>query len=229
MSGILWLADERGARVVFSGDTRQIQSVEACDALRILEEESRLKSNALAFVTTTDSTGLPRGDSEIASRSGMWIREAGCNGGSPGDCLPPRRGSGASILDGFRDEVVGSCGMLQRTTRLSGLHRRSVRTKCRQDGLRRAQLTRDVPLNWTAAQKGDSRNFSTGRCLDSTARSKALRRTRRWRWFGWWTNPCWFAMRSVRNARSQRNKAKSFDIYERRSIEVATGDQLLLT
>ena len=28
-----------------------------------------------------------------------------------------------------------------------------------------SQLTRDVPLNWTAAQKGDPRNFSTGQVL----------------------------------------------------------------
>ena len=37
---------ERSARIVFSGDTQQIQSVEACDALRMLENESRLKSIA---------------------------------------------------------------------------------------------------------------------------------------------------------------------------------------
>jgi ATP-dependent exoDNAse (exonuclease V) alpha subunit len=50
MTEFLRLADERGARVVFSGDTRQIQSVEAGDALRILEKESRLKSIALTQV-----------------------------------------------------------------------------------------------------------------------------------------------------------------------------------
>ena len=50
MTEFLRLADERDARVVFSGDTRQIQSVEACDALRILEKESRLKSIALTQV-----------------------------------------------------------------------------------------------------------------------------------------------------------------------------------
>jgi ATP-dependent exoDNAse (exonuclease V) alpha subunit len=34
----LFLAEERSLRVVFSGDTRQIQGVEAGDALRILEK-----------------------------------------------------------------------------------------------------------------------------------------------------------------------------------------------
>jgi hypothetical protein len=41
MLAILDIVERHSARVVFSGDTRQIQSVEACDALRILEQESR--------------------------------------------------------------------------------------------------------------------------------------------------------------------------------------------
>ena len=50
MEGILRLAEQHMARVVFSGDTRQIQSVEASDALRILERESQMKSVALTGV-----------------------------------------------------------------------------------------------------------------------------------------------------------------------------------
>jgi hypothetical protein len=44
MFELLRLAEQNGARIVFSGDTKQIQSVEAGDALRILEAESRLQS-----------------------------------------------------------------------------------------------------------------------------------------------------------------------------------------
>jgi conjugative relaxase-like TrwC/TraI family protein len=47
---LLHLAERKSARIVFSGDTHQIQSVEACDALRILEKESRLKSVSLTQV-----------------------------------------------------------------------------------------------------------------------------------------------------------------------------------
>jgi ATP-dependent exoDNAse (exonuclease V) alpha subunit len=47
MADLLRLADECSLRVVFSGDTKQIRSVEAGDALRILEKESRLKTVAL--------------------------------------------------------------------------------------------------------------------------------------------------------------------------------------
>jgi ATP-dependent exoDNAse (exonuclease V) alpha subunit len=47
---LLHVAEQNSARIVFCGDTNQIQSVEACDALRILEKESRLKSAALTQV-----------------------------------------------------------------------------------------------------------------------------------------------------------------------------------
>ncbi|RPH76569.1 MAG: hypothetical protein EHM80_14360, partial [Nitrospiraceae bacterium] len=47
---LLHLSEQKSARIVFSGDTHQIQSVEACDAVRILEKESRLKSVSLTQV-----------------------------------------------------------------------------------------------------------------------------------------------------------------------------------
>lgn len=50
MAELLRVAERRSVRLVFSGDTRQIQSVEASDALRILEKESHLKSASLTQV-----------------------------------------------------------------------------------------------------------------------------------------------------------------------------------
>ena len=50
MAELLAVAERQSARIVFSGDTRQIQSVEAGDALRVLETESRLKSTSLVQV-----------------------------------------------------------------------------------------------------------------------------------------------------------------------------------
>ena len=119
---------------------------------------------------------------------------------------------------------------VQRTTKSSGLHRLSVPTECEGDGLAEgAQLTRDVPLNWTTAQKSDPRNFSAGqvlgfnRAVKGIAKNETLEVVR-------------VADKSVvvRNAVGEERtltakQAKSFDVYERRSIEVATGDRLLLT
>jgi hypothetical protein len=50
MQSLLHFGEDQGARIVFSGDTRQIPSVVASDALRILERESELKSVSLTEV-----------------------------------------------------------------------------------------------------------------------------------------------------------------------------------
>ena len=56
MHELLKLAEQQSARIVFSGDTKQIQSVEAGDALRVLENESRLKSTSLTEVQRQTSS-----------------------------------------------------------------------------------------------------------------------------------------------------------------------------
>src|SRR5215467_1340545 len=50
MLGLLQTARQHSARIIFSGDVKQIQSVEASDALRILERESKLQSTSLTKV-----------------------------------------------------------------------------------------------------------------------------------------------------------------------------------
>ena len=86
-----------------------------------------------------------------------------------------------------------------------------------------------MPLNWTTAQKGDLRNFATGQVLGFHRAVKGISK-----------NETLEVVRVadkgvvVRNAdggeRTLTTKqAKSFEVYERRSIEVATGDRLLLT
>jgi ATP-dependent exoDNAse (exonuclease V) alpha subunit len=89
--------------------------------------------------------------------------------------------------------------------------------------------TRHVSLNWTTAQKGDAKNFLAGqvlgfhRAVNGIAKHEALEvvRTRG-------SSIC------VRNRRGEERivsgkQAKSFDVLEQRSIEVAVGDRLLLT
>ena len=85
---------------MFSGDTRQIQSVEACEALRILEKESRLKSIALTQVqrqTQLDYRGaiqeLPRDPERGFEKLDGGLTTAAVGLGLPSprfrDSLPP--------------------------------------------------------------------------------------------------------------------------------------------
>ena len=67
MHELLKMAEQQSARIVFSGDTKQIQSVEAGDALRVLENESRLKSTSLTEVQRQTSSRVSGRDSGTAA------------------------------------------------------------------------------------------------------------------------------------------------------------------
>ena len=65
MSELLKLADQQSARIIFSGDTKQIRSVEASDALRVLERESHLKSVSLSEVQRQTAQGYREAIQEL--------------------------------------------------------------------------------------------------------------------------------------------------------------------
>lgn len=74
MSELLRLAERSGARIVFTGDTRQIQSVEAGDALRILERESRMKSTSLREVQRQTDRGYRSAIEELRRDPGSGFQ-----------------------------------------------------------------------------------------------------------------------------------------------------------
>ena len=65
MSELLKLADQQSTRIIFSGDTKQIRSVEASDALRVLERESQLKSVSLSEVQRQTAQGYREAIQEL--------------------------------------------------------------------------------------------------------------------------------------------------------------------
>jgi conjugative relaxase-like TrwC/TraI family protein len=230
MSEVLRLADERGARVVFSGDTRQIQSVEACDALRILEKESRLKSNALTQVQRQTQPDYRDAIQELRRDPECGFEKLDAMGAvreiAPADRAKEVARAYSTALE-TQSSVLVVCATHDEIERVtSAIRADRMRAGRLAEG---AQLTRDVPLNWTAAQKGDSRNFSTGqvlgfhRAVKGIAKNETLEVVRV-------VDKSVLVRNAVGEERTLTTKqAKSFDIYERRSIEVATGDRLLLT
>jgi conjugative relaxase-like TrwC/TraI family protein len=230
MSEFLRLAEAVGARVVFSGDTRQIQSVEACDALRILEKESRLKSMALNQVQR---------QTEVDYRDAIQeLRRDPERGFEKLDAMGAVREVGHAdraqeVARQYAAAVRGHSSVLVVCATHDEIER--VTSAIRADRMREgrlaegSQLTRDVPLNWTAAQKGDPRNFSTGQVLGFHRAVKGIAKNET-------VEVVRVADKGVviRNADGEERtlttkQAKSFEVYERRFIEVATGDRLLLT
>jgi AAA domain len=207
MTEFLRLADERDARVVFSGDTRQIQSVEAGDALRILERESRLKSIALTQVQR--QTRLEYRDAI------QELRRDPVRGFEKLDAM----GAVREVTHAHRAQEVARQYSAALETQASVLvvcatHNEIERVtlairadRIRGGGLAEgAQLTRDVPLNWTTAQKSDPRNFSAGQALGFNRAVKGITKNETLEVVRVAANVWWFAMPSVRSAPSQRNR-----------------------
>ena len=91
------------------------------------------------------------------------------------------------------------------------------------------QVARDISLNWTTAEKSDTRRFRTGQRVSFHRAAKGIAK-----------NETLEVVRVeakgvvVRNDRGEERtltakQVKFFDVYERHSIEVAAGDKLLLT
>jgi ATP-dependent exoDNAse (exonuclease V) alpha subunit len=228
MHELLKLAEQQSARIVFSGDTQQIQSVEAGDALRVLENESRLKSTALTEVHRQASREYREAIQELRRNPAAGLEKLDRIGAV-------REVSGVDRVHAVAQAYVESksrdvlvvCATHDEIYRVTD----AIRATLKQNGDlgQSAQVARDVPLNWTAAQKSDSRNFLPGqrltfhRSVRGVAKNETLEVVRA-------------EEKSIvaRNGQGEERKvsarqAKSFDVYERRAIEVAAGDLLLLT
>ena len=204
--------------------------MEACDALRVLEKESRLKSIELIQVqrqTAKDyreaikelrrdpAKGFEKLDAMGAIREVPWLDRSEAVARAFADA--EAKGRNALVVCATHEEI-------DRVTE-------TIRTNRKQRGKlgNSIEIGRDVSLNWTTAQKSDVRNFQTGQVLVFHRAVKGIDKNQ--------------ALEVVRIDSNQiiargpqgelmaitSKHAKSFDVCERRDFEVALGDKLLIT
>jgi conjugative relaxase-like TrwC/TraI family protein len=235
MAGLIGVAKNHGARIVYSGDTAQLKSVSEGDALRVLERESNLKSVSLlqvqrqtnaAYKAAVESLrshpaeGFSKLESMGAVREVDWriraqevskaYREAAA--------VPNVKGQARSVLvvAATHDEI------------------KSVTHAIRADRKRAGELTQGerftqhMPLNWTEAQKRQNKNYQSGQLLEfhkavkGVAKNEALEVVR--------------ADKSGITARKANSEviqitgkqAKAYAVFEKQELEVSAGDKLLL-
>src|SRR5437773_2236289 len=174
---LLRLAEQQSARVVFSGDTKQIQSVEACDALRALENESRLKSTVLTEVQRqtvkeyreaikelrrNPERGFEKLDAIGAVREVAWLDRAQAVARAFVDA--ELQGRNTLVVCATHDEIDRVTEAIRSSRKKAGKLGEGV------------QIGRDVSLNWTTAQKSDVRNFRPGQILGFHREVKGIAR-----------------------------------------------------
>jgi hypothetical protein len=230
MQSLLHLAEDHGARIIFSGDTRQIRSVEASDALRILEAESALKSISL--------TGVQRQTNPDYREAIKMMRSSPEEGFGKLEELGAIRevhifDRSQAVADLHREFRIKG----QDTLVVAGTHEEisHINEAIRQDRKEHGELgagryfDTHVSLHWTAAQKHDISNYQEGlvfqfqRDTKLADRHESLEVVR--------VGPESLVARKAtgEEVSISPNSVRAFSVYERKAIEVSAGDTLMLT
>lgn len=228
MIELLHLAEESSLRIVFSGDTKQIQSVEAGDALRILEKESRLQTVSLTQVKRQTRKDYRDAVEELRRNPPRGLAKLDAMGAVREVAFSDRANA---IADAYNSVVGRSCLVVCATHQEIERVTDALRQRRKKQGElgQGAALTRHVSLNWTAAQKADLENYRPGellvfhRAVKSIAKYETVEVAR--------VSVDGLVVRSAdgKEHTVSANQTANFDVVEARPIEVSPGDRLLLT
>jgi len=231
MEGLLKLAEREDARILFSGDTRQLQSVEASDALRILEQESRMKSislmavqrqtqaeyrDAIQTLRHSPEQGLEKLEQLGAVREVPYL-----------ECAQAVASAYRALTSDPNRTVLVVAGTHEEIGEITEAIREDMKQRGELD--RGIVSERYVPLQWTEAQKKDQVNYKSGQVLlfhrssHGIEKHEALTVER--------TDKLGIVVRDQHGMERtvSPTQARSFSVHECQQIEVAPGDRLLLT
>ena len=230
MQSLLHLAEDQGARIVFSGDTRQIPSVEASDALRILERESGLKSVSL--------TEVQRQTNSVYREAVMTMRHSPEEGFAQLEKLGAIRE--VPIFD--RGQIVAELHREFRaegrdTLVVAGTHAEisQLTDAIRHDRKDRGELgvshsfDRYVSLQWTTAQKQELSNYQEGQVLQFHRDTKLAKRHESLEVVRVGPESLVARKETGEEVNISPKQTRAFSVYERQPIDVAPGDSLMLT
>jgi len=230
MSDLLKLSERLSCRIMFCGDTKQIQSVEAGDALRILQKESRMKSVSLTTEQRQTTKDYRQAIHQLREDPAKGLNELERMGAVLEVEGKDRAEAVAKSFSDFTDKNLDTiivCATHDEIGRVTDAIRRGQRAK----GKLGADhcLERDVSLGWTEAHKTDISRLQPGHILSfhkavvgvekneslqvvSVGKGQSIACNERGE------------MRTI-----TKKQSKCFDVCERKPIEVAAGDKLLLT
>ncbi len=229
MAEFLAAAERNSMRVVFVGDTKQLRSVEAGDALRILERDSQLQS-----------TSLTRVQRQVQHEYREAIQELRTN---------PRRGFDRLVEMGAVQEVhllsraeavqqayVSAVSEHKDVLVVAATHDElnvvtaAIRKHRKESGelIGSTEIDRHVPLNYTLAQKKDASRFVAGQLLVFHRKSKTIQKhevlevTRTEGRVIYAKDSAGYERRVI------PSQAAAFQVFERKALDVGPNDRILL-
>jgi len=230
MSELLELSRRYSARLVFCGDTKQIQGIEACDALRVLETESQIKSVRLTNVQRQQVSTYREAIQELRSDPTIGFEKLATMGAIHEVGWADRARVVASAYadtESKGQKTLVVCPTHEEIDRVTEAIRSDRKSAGKLIGV--IELSRDVSLNWTIAQKSNIRNYRPGQFLGFHKSVKGIRKHETVEITGVEDNQILVRKESGEVRVLTKKQAKAFDVLERRALEVAVGDKLLLT
>ncbi len=236
MDSLIRLAQDHGARILYSGDTAQIKSVSEGDALRVIERESEIKGVSLR---------------EIKRQTNAEYRAAvEALRGHPADGFAQLESMGAirevdwrlrarEVSQAYTEAsaVLNVKGQSRSVLVVAATHDeiKSITYAIRQDRRRAGELAggqtlqQHTALNWTEAQKKQMKNYQPGQVLEFHKPVKGIALK----------NESLEVVSADKHGITARKAngntikitgklVKSFAVFERQEIEIAAGDKLLL-
>ena len=232
MHELLKLATEKNARIIFSGDTSQIQPVEACDALRVLESESTLKTISLSEVRRQQAKAYREAIETLRDDPAAGLKQL-----SKMDAVHlttpeerPNAVAAAYATFAANPETKGSVLVVCPTHDEIGRVTKKIREEQRAAGNLGEEKTveRLEPLNWTEAQKRAAKEFAPGQVLVFHKETKDAQRNQAFEVVDVQDGKITAKDEHGRTVEFSGRHAKAYSVFEKQQIEVAAGDKLLL-
>jgi ATP-dependent exoDNAse (exonuclease V) alpha subunit len=231
MEGLLKLAEQENARILFSGDTWQIQSIEASDALRILERESQMKSVSLTGVQRQTQPEYRDAIQTLRHSPELGFQKLEALGAVREVPITERAQTVADIYREMTADPSRRVLVVAPTHEEIGRVTRAIRNDLAERGQLGESLTMDryVPLQWTEAQKRDLSNYQEGQVLVIHRAAREMEKHE-----SLTVTRVKSGVLVAQNAHGEERtftsaQTRSFSVHEQRSIEVAPGDRLSLT
>ena len=230
MFELLSLAARCGARVLFSGDSHQINSVEAGDSLRILEKESKLRESTAELTEPQRQKNVPYSEAIKTLREnpdkGFDQLEAQGAVKEVSDLDRPAAVAQARREAEAKGTTIVVCPTHAEIAAVTGAIRADRRAH---DELGEEQtFTRLEPLNFTLAEKKDFRNYEAGMRLVFHRPTVDAKRHEIFEILSVKDNAVLVRGQDGNETEVTQKQTKSFGVFAAREIQIAPGDLLML-
>ncbi|HEV2330110.1 MAG TPA: AAA family ATPase, partial [Verrucomicrobiae bacterium] len=226
------LAERQNCRIILSGDTAQHRAVERGDALRILERHAALQAAELTQIRRQKMDAhkavvadLQKGDLENAfarlNKLGM-LRE-----------MDADKRHDALATDYVAAVKQGKSALAISPTHAEGERvTQEIRAKLKEAnklGPNEREFVQFKNLQWTAAQRGDARNYQTGMVIQLHQNVVGFRRGERVTVTARDEHGLSVKRQKGETALLPLGMAAQFHVYESRKIVLAAGDKIRIT